>query len=403
MSERPASDVAGRIRALEARLDSMLDRTDRSVRRAEARAPVATPNAIATADPYGSNPEGPFTAPSRPVNEGLDGALPEPLADEADDVEDPDEADDVEDVEDVEDADEAAPSTEASPRPALDPRDPARRSRFFRQKWGRKANRRRAAEVDEFGLDPEFERRFAQPVLDFLFRRYFRTKVIGIDHVPGSGRCLIVANHSGTVPLDGPMLRTAVRLAHPTGRDVRWLSEGFLYYLPFAGTFITRTGAVRACAENTARLLETDRCVVAFPEGVAGIRKLYRDRYRLQRFGRGGFIRLALRAGAPIVPCAIVGAEETGPMLLRDELVARWIGLPYLPITPTFPWLGPLGLAPAPTRWTIRFGEPLALDEYGPSAIDDDLLVARLGEHVRTTIQQLLDDGVRTRRSVWFG
>jgi 1-acyl-sn-glycerol-3-phosphate acyltransferase len=382
-SVRAPSDIAGRIRALEARLDSLLDGGQSAApSRAEATdSPPAAPaedwDVYGDAAGLGPLDDGPATP-----GEGLDAELTPPEAG---------------DVGEVALADEAAadgPGTDA---------DSTSKNGFFRRQWGHRASRRRAAEVDDFGLDPEFDRRFAQPLLDFLFRRYFRVRVQGVDHVGATGRCLIVANHSGTLPVDGPMLRTAIRLAHPSGRDVRWLSEDFLYYLPFAGTFITRAGAVRACAENAFRLLETDHCVAAFPEGVAGIRKLYRDRYRLQRFGRGGFVRLALRAGAPIVPCAIVGAEETGPMLVRDELLARWVGLPYLPITPTFPWLGPVGLLPAPTRWTIRFGEPLALDEYGPGAAEDDLLVARVGDHVRTTIQRMLDEGLRERKSVWFG
>ena len=380
LSERAPGDIAGRIRALEARLDSMLDGGEAP--RGGDRGGTATRVAAAATDPDPLEFEDLVPADDLgdsplAVDEGLDAEVAPLVADDQ--------------------------PADAGATPVAEPSTAAPRGGLFHRQRGRKPSRRRAPDVDEFGLDPEFDRRYAQPAMDFLFRRYFRAKVAGIDHVPATGRCLIVANHSGTVPLDGAMLRTAIRLEHPSGRDVRWLSEDFLYYLPFAGTFITRTGAVRACTENASRLLETDRCVVAFPEGVAGIRKLYRDRYRLQRFGRGGFVRLALRAGAPIIPCAIVGAEETGPMLLRDELIARWFGLAYLPITPTFPWLGPLGLVPAPTRWTFRFGEPLALDEYGPGAAEDDLLVARVGDHVRTTIQRMLDEGVRSRQSVWFG
>ncbi len=384
VSERAPGDIAGRIQALEARLDSMLD--DSGVpgepdprRRQPTRAmPGSVEEADDPADHGEPFPGDGFEDLPLAIDEGLDAEVPTP---------------------DPLDAGDTEPEPEDEPENGNEsPRD-----RRLKRRRERKASRRRAPDVDEFGLDPGFDRRFAQPVMDFLFRRYFRTQVTGIDHVPATGRCLIVANHSGTVPLDGAMLRTAIRLVHPSGRDVRWLSEDFLYYLPFAGTFITRTGAVRACVDNAARLLDSDCGVIAFPEGVAGIRKLYRDRYRLQRFGRGGFVRLALRAGAPIIPCAIVGAEETGPMLLRDELVARWLGLAYLPITPTFPWLGPLGLVPAPTRWSIRFGEPLALDEYGPGSAEDDLLVARVGDHVRTTIQQMLDEGVRSRKSVWLG
>jgi 1-acyl-sn-glycerol-3-phosphate acyltransferase len=136
---------------------------------------------------------------------------------------------------------------------------------------------------------------------------------------------------------------------------------------------------------------------------VQGIRKLFRERYRLQRFGRGGYIRLALRMRAPLVPCAIVGAEETNPLLYRVEYLASLFGLPYIPVTPTFPLLGPLGLVPAPSRWRIEFGEPISLDNYGPEAAEDHVLVGRLSERVRATIQNMLDKGVRERRSVWFG
>jgi len=384
LSERAPGDIAGRIRALEARLDSMLDGAEAPPagpprRGSPAPAPPVEPAPGAPAPEYTDLPHaGGLAAVPLAIDEGLDAEVTSLAA-------------------------AAGLPAGASATPEAEPGPAAPRGGLFHRQRGRQPSRRRAPDVDEFGLDPEFDRRYAQPAMDFLFRRYFRARVAGIDHVPATGRCLIVANHSGTVPLDGAMLRAAIRLEHPSGRDVRWLSEDFLYYLPFAGTFITRTGAVRACAENAARLLATDRCVVAFPEGVAGIRKLYRDRYRLQRFGRGGFVRLALRAGAPIIPCAIVGAEETGPMLFRDELVARWFGLAYIPITPPFPWLGPLGLIPAPTRWTFRFGEPLALDEYGPGAAEDDLLVARVGDHVRTTIQRMLDEEVRSRKSVWLG
>ena len=290
---------------------------------------------------------------------------------------------------------EAAPETTVG--------DDAQRFPFFQRTWGRGGRRQRAGHVDDFGLDPDYERRYAHPLFDFLFRFYFRVQVEGIEHVPPRGRCLIVANHSGTLPLDGAMLRTTIRRRHPERRDLRWLAEDYLYYLPFVGTYITRIGAVRGCPENAERLLAREGCVAAFPEGMLGIGKLYRERYQLQRFGRGGFMRLALRSGAPIVPCAIIGAEETAPLLFREEAFARWLGFPYLPVTPTFPWLGPMGLWPAPSRWKILFGEPFQLAEYGPGAADDDVLVVRLAEHVRRQVQQMVDSALAKRRSVWFG
>lgn len=274
---------------------------------------------------------------------------------------------------------------------------------FYARQYGRAGMRTRSEEVDEFGLDPTFENRLL-PTLDFLYDRYFRVAVEGVHHIPSDGRCLLVANHSGgPLPYDGAMLRTAVRREHATHRELRWLAEDFVYYLPFVGTFMNRIGAVRACQENAERLLSKGSLVAVFPEGAKGIGKLYRDRYKLQRFGRGGFIRLCLRTRTPIVPCAIVGAEEANPMLYRFEYMTKSLGIPYFPITPTFPALGALGLMPAPTKWKIRFGEPFTWSEYGAESADDDILVGRLSERVRGSIQTMLDRMIRDRRSVWFG
>ncbi len=275
-------------------------------------------------------------------------------------------------------------------------------SAYFEQQWGRLGMRNRAEEVDDFGLDPEYERK-TRRLFEFLYKRYFRVAAEGVSNIPEEGRCIVVANHSGTLPLDGMMLRTAVRMEHPSARELRWLAEDFLFYLPFAGVFMNRVGAVRACPENAERLLAKESVVTVFPEGVYGIKKLFSERYRLQRFGRGGYIRLALRMRAPIIPCAIVGAEETNPLLYRIESMAELFGLPYIPITPTFPLLGPLGLVPAPTRWRIKFGEPIQVGSYGPEAADDQLLVSRLSDRVRSAIQGLLESGLRERRSIWFG
>lgn len=275
-------------------------------------------------------------------------------------------------------------------------------SDYYLRQWGRLGMRNRSEEVDDFGLDPIYEARL-KPIADFLYERYFRIETEGIESIPEKGRCLVVGNHSGTLPLDGLMLRTCVRRAHPAARELRWLAEDFVYFLPFVGAFMSRVGGVRACQENAERLLGKGSLVAVFPEGVKGIGKLYKDRYRLQRFGRGGFIRLCLRTGTPLVPCAVIGAEEASPMLHRDELVSRFFGLPYLPVTPTFPLLGPLGLLPAPTKWRIRFGEIVRFDEYGPDAADDPVLVGKLADRVRAGIQQMLDGSVAERKSVWFG
>ena len=160
---------------------------------------------------------------------------------------------------------------------------------------------------------------------------------------------------------------------------------------------------MRACQENAERLLRQEALVAVFPEGVKGIGKLWKQRYQLQRFGRGGFIKLCLRTQTPIVPVAVVGAEETNPLLFRVEVLSKVLGLPYVPVTPTFPALGLLGLAPAPTKWRILFGDVITLDGYGAEAADDEILVGRLAERVRATIQAMLDRAVGERRSVWFG
>lgn len=274
---------------------------------------------------------------------------------------------------------------------------------YYLRQWGRMGMRNRSEEVDEFGLDPKYEARF-QPLFDFLHRVYFRVEAEGTHHIPAEGRCLVVSNHSGgPLPFDGMMLRAAVKREHPSQRELRWLAEDFIYYLPFVGAMMNRIGAVRACQENAERLLAGGKAVAVFPEGAKGIGKLYRDRYKLQRFGRGGFIRLCLRTQTPIVPCAVVGAEEANPLLYRVEYMTKALGLPYLPVTPTFPALGPLGLLPAPTKWRIRFGEPLPFDEYGPESADDEILVGRLAERVRATIQGMLDRTLAERESIWFG
>ena len=273
---------------------------------------------------------------------------------------------------------------------------------YYLQHWGRLGMRGRSEEVDDFGYDPVYEERF-RPFFNFLYSTYFRVETEGIENVPGEGRCLLVANHSGTLPYDGVMLKTAMKREHPKHRDVRWLAEDFIFHFPFLGSFTNRIGAVRACQENAERLLKQDALVAVFPEGVKGIGKLFKERYRLQRFGRGGFIKLGLRTKTPIVPVAIIGAEETNPMLFRIEAFSRALGVPYIPVTPTFPALGPLGLAPAPTKWKIVFGEKISLAEHGPEAADDDILVTQLAERVRASVQSMVDRAVGARRSVFFG
>jgi len=257
--------------------------------------------------------------------------------------------------------------------------------------------------VDEFGFDRDFAIR-AEPVLDFLYDRWWRVELEGVEHVPAAGRALLVANHSGGfLPYDALMLARALRGRRADGvQDVRPLVEDFVYRLPWVGSALTRLGAVRASAENAERLLARERVVAVFPEGAKGVGKYYRDRYRLQRFARGGFVTLALRTGAPLVPVAIVGGEEIHPVIAKWQTLARLLDLPYFPVTPTFPWLGAVGLIPLPTKWRIIFGAPVDLAaEHGRDAADDDLLVNRLREQVRERIQRMVVEGLRARASVF--
>jgi 1-acyl-sn-glycerol-3-phosphate acyltransferase len=252
-------------------------------------------------------------------------------------------------------------------------------------------------EVDDFGRDPAFEARALQ-LLEPIYRRYFRVEVRGLEHLPATGPVILVANHSGALPWDVAMLKAAVALDHPSRRALRPLIENFLFHFPFLGVALNRFGAVRACQENAEALLEAGEAIAVFPEGAKGLGKTIRKRYQLQRFGRGGFIKLALRTGAPIVPVAIVGAEETHPLLARLTRPAAPLGLPFLPVTPTFPLLGPAGLLPLPTKWTIEFAPMMGLGR-NPSA--DELTIERLTEDVRAGIQGQLDRLTRTRRSIF--
>ena len=220
---------------------------------------------------------------------------------------------------------------------------------------------------------------------------------------PASGAGLIVANHSGVLPWDGAMIKLAVLHEHSARRDCRLLALDMFALLPFLAPLLARFGEVRASQENGQRLLERGELVGVFPEGVKGIGKSFKKRYKLARFGRGGFVRLAIKTGAPLIPCAVVGAEEIHPVLAKANWIGRPLGLPYFPITPTFPLLGPLGVVPLPSRWSIEFADPIPTRDLGADAADDPLLVNRLTREVRDTIQDMIDGRLARRRSVWFG
>ncbi|WP_435599015.1 lysophospholipid acyltransferase family protein [Streptomyces anulatus] len=257
-------------------------------------------------------------------------------------------------------------------------------------------------DVDEFGYDEELTDQVLMSLLRPLADKYFRVEVKGIENIPSDGGALIVANHSGTLPLDGLMLQVAVHDHHPADRHLRLLAADLVFHLPVVNELARKAGHTLACAEDAQRLLETGEIVGVMPEGFKGIGKPFGERYKLQRFGRGGFVSTALRAGAPIVPCSIVGAEEIYPMIGNAKTLARLLGIPYFPITPTFPWLGPLGALPLPTKWTIQFGEPIPTDGYPPEAAEDPMLMFNLTDQVREQIQHTLYKLLVQRRSVFF-
>ena len=257
-------------------------------------------------------------------------------------------------------------------------------------------------DVDDFGYDRKFTQTIL-PLFEFLYAVWWRVETAGVENVPGQGPALLVANHSGVLPYDGVMIHLAMRHEHPERRECRMLALDMFALLPFLAQVLSRTGAVRANPENAERLLRRGALVGVFPEGIKGVGKPFRNRYKLARFGRGGFVRIALRTGAPIVPCAVVGAEEIHPMLANLSVVGKPFGFPYFPVTPTFPMLGALGLVPLPSKWSLEFGEPLPTQGYGPEAADDPILVNRLSEQVRSTIQRMIDGRLARRRSVWFG
>jgi 1-acyl-sn-glycerol-3-phosphate acyltransferase len=254
-------------------------------------------------------------------------------------------------------------------------------------------------EVDAFGLDREYLDR-VRGLLDFLFDRWWRVRVSGAEDLPAERGCLYVANRSGILPYDGLMIAHAVERHGPRRERPRFLVADWLITLPFAQPALARIGGVRACQENAERLLASGESVIAFPEGQKGALKPFRDRYRLQRFGRGGIVSLAVRRRATLVPTAVVGAEEAHPVLARAGLVERLLDVP-LPITPTFPHLGPLGLVPLPSHWRIRFGAPLRFGAVPPEGADDPLYVNRTREEIRGTIQSLVDDELQRRAGVF--
>ncbi|EIE97285.1 lysophospholipid acyltransferase family protein [Saccharomonospora glauca] len=258
-------------------------------------------------------------------------------------------------------------------------------------------------EIDEFGLDPEFTETVLIPLLRPLYERWFRVSVSGIGNIPAEGGALLVSNHSGVLPLDAVMTAFAVHEEHPRRRFLRMLGADLVFDTPVLGSLARRSGQTLACHPDAERLLRAGELVGVWPEGYKGIGKPFSARYKLQRFGRGGFVSAALRTSAPIIPCAVVGAEEIYPKIGDIRPLARLLRLPYFPVTPFFPLLGPLGAVPLPTKWYIEFGEPIRTDGYAEGADDDQMLVLGLTDQVRESIQNLLYHRLARRKGVFTG
>lgn len=255
--------------------------------------------------------------------------------------------------------------------------------------------------VDDFGFDPQWTESFLA-VFRTFYRDYWRVETTGVESVPAEGRALLVANHAGVLPWDGTMIKTAVFTEHPHPRHVRALVASQFMGMPTLSWFLRRTGQAVGHPDDTRRLLERDELVLVFPEGTRGTGKGFKDRYRLKRFGRGGFVATAIRARAPIIPISVIGSEEIYPMVADFRPAARFLGLPYFPITPFWPWLGPLGMIPLPSKWRIQFHEPVHVEDEALETAEDQHVVMAIADEVRDTIQHGIYDNLKLRRSVFL-
>jgi 1-acyl-sn-glycerol-3-phosphate acyltransferase len=263
--------------------------------------------------------------------------------------------------------------------------------------------RRRATgdyHIDDTGFDRDLTENVFLPLLRPWYRGYWRIDATGIGNIPESGAALLVSNHSGTLPIDALMVKLGV--FDERGRHLRLLAADLALSMPFVGELARKGGSTLACDEDAQRLLRSGELVGVFPEGFKGVGKPFSERYRLQRFGRGGFVEVALRAQVPIIPVAVVGAEEIYPMIGNIKPLARLFGFPYFPVTPTFPLLGPLGLLPLPSKWVIEYGEPIDTTAFSADAVNDPMFVFNLTDQVRDTIQQMLYRNLIGRRNAFF-
>jgi 1-acyl-sn-glycerol-3-phosphate acyltransferase len=260
-------------------------------------------------------------------------------------------------------------------------------------------------QVTDWGRSERVEDLVDKTLYDFAYRYWFRCEVEGIENVPSIGGALLVSNHAGALPPDATMIAKAIKEEHQRPRRVHLTVEHFFKGYPFFSMLVAKIGGVPAHPANVHRLLhDEEELVLVFPEGRKGSEKLYKDRYRLRRFGRGGFVEAAMRARAPIVPVAVVGAEEAAPIFAHITVLQKLTGFLYFPLTPTFPHFGIPGmLGYLPAKFHIRFLEPIPTDQWGEAPWEDRGLVQDVAEEVRAVIQEELYDMLAHRRSVWFG
>jgi 1-acyl-sn-glycerol-3-phosphate acyltransferase len=257
--------------------------------------------------------------------------------------------------------------------------------------------------LTDWGRSERVEGALDRTLVDFFYRYWFRAEVEGVENVPAAGGALLVSNHSGALPPDAVMIAKAIREEHAHPRPVNITVEHFFKGYPGFSMLVAKIGCVAAHPANVQRLLyDEDQLVLVFPEGRKGTEKLYTERYRLRRFGRGGFVEAAMRARVPIVPVCVVGAEEAAPVFAQVGLMKRLTGLLYFPITPTFPHFGLPGmLGYLPAKFKLRFLEPIRFDEENMQ--EDKSLVQTVAQEVRGRIQESLWDMLARRKSVWFG
>lgn len=268
--------------------------------------------------------------------------------------------------------------------------------RDIRDKLSRIPTRLNSYGYDPYGLHTGSLEK-ALLVTGLMYRYWFRAEVHGIENVP-AGRALLISNHAGQIALDAAMIGTGMVLDAPTPRIIRGMGEYWLPTVPWVNLMMVRTGSVVGTRKNCLDLLERGELVIAFPEGVRGMNKLIWERYQLQEFGMG-FMRLALESKTPIIPIGVVGSEEQAPAIANLRGVGRLLGMPALPITLTFPWLGLLGMLPLPTKYHIYFGEPM---EFTGNPNDEDDVIAEKVEQVKNRIATMLADGLASRRSIFW-